>query len=124
MRALLAVLAGGMLGTLLRLSVDLLVPHGDEDFPLGTLLVNVLGAFVLGVLVSRVWPRASAPLKALLGPGLLGSFTTFSAFAVSLVSLVSADEWLLAAAYLVATVALGLAAAWAGLRLGARTVAS
>jgi CrcB protein len=124
MRPLLAVFAGGLVGTTLRLLLDLLLPHGDDGFPVSTLLINIVGAFTLGLLTARLWPRASASLKALLGPGLLGSFTTYSAFAVSLVALADAAQWLLAAVYLVATIALGLAAAWAGLRLGrARTSA-
>ena len=114
--------AGGLIGTLLRLSIDLLVPHGDTDFPVSTLLVNVAGSFALGLLAALLWPRASAALKALLGPGLLGTFTTFSAVAVSVVALASAGDWLLAAVYLAVTVVLGLAAAWAGLRAGTRAV--
>ena len=57
-------------------------------------------------------------LKAALGPGLLGSFTTFSAVMVSLVALVSADSWALAAVYLLSTLVLGFAAAALGLWLG------
>ena len=118
MRSLPAVFLGGLAGTTLRLLIDLLVPHGDDGFPVSTLLINVVGAFALGLLTARLWPRASASLRALLGPGLLGSFTTYSAFAVSLVALADAAEWLLAAVYLVATIGLGLGAAWAGLHLG------
>jgi CrcB protein len=62
-------------------------------------------------------------MKAFLGAGLLGSFTTYSAFAVSLVALASRSEWALAAGYLAATVVLGLAGALLGLRLGGRTAA-
>jgi len=118
MRSLPAVFLGGLAGTTLRLLIDLLVPHSDDGFPVSTLLINVVGAFALGLLTARLWPRASASLRALLGPGLLGSFTTYSAFAVSLVALADAAEWLLAAVYLVATIGLGLGAAWAGLHLG------
>ena len=118
MRSLLAVFAGGLVGTLLRLLIDLAVPHGDDDFPVSTLLINLVGAFALGLLTAWLWPRASASLKALLGPGLLGSFTTFSAVAVSLVALADAGEWVVGVVYLVATVALGLGAAWGGLRVG------
>jgi CrcB protein len=119
-RAPLAVVAGGLLGTALRLGLDAAVPHDADGFPLSTLAVNVVGSFALGLLVARVWPVASDWMKALLGAGLLGSFTTFSAFAVSLVSLADRSEWLLAAAYLAATLVLGLGAALVGLRLAAR----
>ena len=114
-RSLLAVLVGGMLGTALRLGIDLAVGQ-----PVSTLAINVVGAFALGYLVSRVWPTARDWVRAGLGPGLLGSFTTFSAFAVTLVSLGASDEWMSVLAYSVATLALGLAGAWAGLRVGRR----
>lgn len=118
MRPLLAVAAGGIVGTGLRLGIDLLLPHGGERFPVGTLLVNLIGAFVLGMLVARVWPVAPDWLRAGLGAGLLGSFTTFSALAVSVVELTSAGAGIVAIAYLAVSVGVGLAAAALGLRLG------
>jgi len=122
-KSLFAVLVGGALGTGLRLALDLLIVHGDADFPVSTLIINVVGAIALGFLTARLWPTARPWVRAGLGPGLLGSFTTFSAFAVSLVSLADAGEWMLGALYLVATLVLGFGGAWAGLRIGARTVA-
>jgi CrcB protein len=120
MRDALAVIAGGILGTALRLGIDGALLHGDADFPWSTLLVNTLGAFALGLLVARVWPTAPSWLRAGLGVGVLGSFTTFSAVVVSLVSLADAGHWVLAAAWLAATLVLGLGAAWLGIRLGRR----
>ena len=117
---ILAVLLGGALGTSLRLAVHALLPHTDDAFPLSTLVINTVGAFALGVLVARVWPAAPDWLRAGLGVGVLGSFTTFSAVSVSLVSLASAGEWMLAVVYLVATLVLGLGSAWLGLRVGRR----
>lgn len=121
-RDLLAVVLGGAIGTALRLGIDALVPHGDTGFPLSTLLINTVGAFTLGLLVARLWSSAPSWLKAGLGAGLLGSFTTFSALAVSLVSLSEAGEWMTALLYLAASLVLGLGAAWLGLRLGTRDV--
>jgi CrcB protein len=114
----LAVLLGGIVGTGLRLTIDFAIPHGDDGFPVSTLVINVIGAFALGLLVARVWPTAPGWLKAGLGSGLLGSFTTFSALAVSLVTLAHSDEWMPALAYLLASLLLGLGAAWLGLRAG------
>ncbi|MBX3100508.1 MAG: CrcB family protein [Salinibacterium sp.] len=119
-RELGAVLVGGAIGTGVRLTIDAVIPHGNTDFPFSTLAVNVVGAFLLGALVARLWEIAPSWLKAGLGAGLLGSFTTFSAFAVSLVSLSEAGEWGAAVGYLVLTVGLGLLAAWLGLSLGRR----
>jgi fluoride exporter len=116
----LAVVLGGIVGTGLRLGIDALLPHGDAEFPWSTLVINVVGSFLLGMLVARVWPRSPQWLRAGLGAGVLGSFTTFSAVAVSLVTLASAGEVLLAAAYLAVTLIAGLGAAALGLSLGSR----
>jgi fluoride exporter len=115
---LLAVIAGAVVGTGLRLGIDAALPHSDTGFPLSTLIINVLGAFALGLIIARLWRRVPAWARAGLGAGLLGSFTTFSALAVSLVSLSAANEWMLALVYFAATMILGLLAAFAGLRLG------
>lgn len=121
-REAVAVVVGGMLGTGLRLAVDLLLPHGASDLPLSTLLVNVVGAFALGALVSSVWTRPGTPTwaKAGLGTGLLGSFTTFSALIGSLLSETTLGMWWLAGVYLLASLVLGFAAAALGLRVGHR----
>lgn len=118
---LLAVLLGGLLGTGLRLAIDAALPHTDTSFPWSTLLINLVGSFVLAFLVARVWPTAPAWLRAGLGTGVLGSFTTFSALIVSLLTLTRAGMPLLALVYLVASIAGGLAAALLGLRIGSRT---
>ena len=122
MRSALAVLAGGMLGTALRLGIDRALPHGDTEFPASTLIINTLGAFVLGWLVAGLWTRPAVPvwLKLVLGPGMLGAFTTFSAVMVSLVSLGAASSWPLAGLYLLSTLLLGFPAAALGVWLGGR----
>ena len=124
MRPVLAVALGALVGTALRLGLDTLIPHADDGFPTSTLIINVLGSFVLGLLVARVWPVSSTVVKAALGPGLIGTFTTFSAFAVSLVSLVEHGEVLVAGVYVLVTLLGGYSAAWAGLRLGRRREAT
>ena len=113
-----AVLVGGMLGTGLRLAIELFVPHADSEPPWGILAANTAGALVLGLLVGRVWPVAPDWLRAGLGTGLLGSFTTFSAVAVALAGMTAADQALQAVGYLAATLVLGFGAAALGLRLG------
>lgn len=118
---LVAVLIGGILGTGLRLTINQLVVP-ESAFPWATLLINVLGSFVLGFFVARVWPAAPAWLRAGLGTGVLGSFTTFSAVVVSLLGLTVSGMTLLAVVYLVVTLVLGLAAALLGIRLGARAL--
>ena len=120
MLAFLAVAIGGLVGTGLRLACDLAFPHADGEFPVETLVVNLVGAFVLGWLVGGLWTRPTTPfwLKAGLGSGLLGSFTTLSAVMASLLLLTAGGEAGLAVAYLLASVVGGLGLAAAGLRIG------
>jgi CrcB protein len=117
-RILLAVFIGGALGTALRLGLDATIVHADDQFPLSTLLINIVGSFALAVLVARLWPVAPAWLRAGLGPGLVGGFTTFSAVMVSMVTLAANSQILLALAYLAATLVLGFGAAALGFRIG------
>ena len=113
-------IVGGAIGTGARLGLDALIPHADDAFPVTTLVVNVVGTFALGLLVARLWGSVPPWLRAGLGPGLLGSFTTFSALALSLVTLSASGQWMTALGYLVATLVLGFGAAALGLRLGRR----
>jgi CrcB protein len=121
-REFLAVAVGGMLGTGIRLLADVVIPHDTTQFPVSTFVVNVVGAFVLGLLVSSIWTRPHTPnwLKAGVGTGLLGSFTTFSALITSLVDETTHGMWWLAIVYLLLSLLLGFAAAALGLRLGHR----
>ncbi len=120
MLAYIAVAVGGLIGTGLRLACDLAFPHGDGDFPIETLIVNLVGAFVLGWLVGGLWTRPTTPtwFKAGLGSGVIGSFTTLSAVMASLIVLTGAGEAWLAALYLLVSVIGGLGLAAAGLRIG------
>lgn len=120
---LVAVFLGGVLGSGLRLGLDTVIPHGDAQFPLSTLLINVVGSFVLGWLTGGYFThRASSIMKAAVGPGLLGSFTTFSAVILALVLLTvsTPSQAVLAVVYLVATLVLGFGASLVGIRWGER----
>jgi CrcB protein len=108
----LLVALGAAVGATLRFWVG---HHLDERFPRGTLLVNVSGSFVLGLLVgSSVSPQGLA----LLGTGLCGGLTTYSAFAVQTRDLALDHGAARGAAYAGATIALGLAAAALGYSIG------
>jgi CrcB protein len=122
-RSLLAVFLGGAVGTGLRLLGDAFIYHSDDQFPWSTLIINIVGSFLLAVLVSRLWPVAPDWLRAGLGPGLVGGFTTFSAVMASMVTLAASNQILLALGYLGLTLVLGFGAAalgfWIGRRRGA-----
>ncbi|ROR32151.1 fluoride efflux transporter CrcB [Inmirania thermothiophila] len=116
-----SVAAGGALGAVLRYAVSTAV-YGvlGRGFPWGTLVVNLLGSLAMGLLwVLLVERLASGPaLRAFLTVGLLGAFTTFSTFAIETLSLAEEGAWLAAAANVVASVVLCLAAAAVGVWLG------
>ncbi|MCU1433291.1 MAG: camphor resistance protein CrcB [Pseudarthrobacter sp.] len=119
-RAWLAVAVGGFAGTELRYGLGLAFPDLPGAVPWTTLGINVAGSFVLATLTT-LWiarPHTSFWLRAGLGPGLLGSFTTFSAVVFSIDQLARAGEhpaWL---AYLGLSLLLGLGAAAGGWRTG------
>ena len=112
---LLLVSVGGAAGACARYALGLLVPDGPGGLPLATLLTNLLGCLLLGLLVGR--RPDDAVLRPLLGTGVLGGFTTFSALALQADRLL-AGRPLVALGYLAATTVGGLLCAAAGLRLG------
>ncbi|MFF7291287.1 fluoride efflux transporter FluC [Microbacterium sp. NPDC008134] len=113
LRRVLLVAAGGTLGTAARLALGLLLP--DEGFPTAILIANIVGALLIGVLAARL--PSSSEVRLLLGTGVLGGFTTYSAFMTGTLAL-WADAPLIGAAYAAGSLVLGLAAAALGLRLG------
>jgi CrcB protein len=120
---LLAVALGGVLGTGARWGVDALLPTASPGtLSVSTVVVNVVGSFALGLVVAAVWPRPGVPLwlKAGVGTGVLGSFTTFSAVTLNVVAgALEANSLAVVGAVLLSTV-LGLLAAWGGLALGTK----
>jgi CrcB protein len=114
---LLAVAVGGAIGSLGRYGVGELLPPGRSSLPVSTLLVNVAGSLALGLLVGAL-PRARW-LRPFVGTGVLGGFTTFSAFALETDRLLGRAP-VLAVVYVGLTLLLGLAAAWLGLLTGRR----
>lgn len=117
---LLAVVAGGFVGTAVRLGLDLTIAGEPQQLAVSTLIVNVVGSFVLGLLVAATWRRVPGWGRAGLGAGLLGSFTTFSALTDSLWTLALSGAVIEAILSVVLSVALGLGAALAGITIGRR----
>jgi fluoride exporter len=93
-------------------------------FPWATAMTNVLGCFLIGVLMVVVIERLPEQrlVRPFLGTGILGGFTTFSTYAVDTRALLAADRPALAAAYVVGTLVVGLSAVVLGLRLTERVV--
>jgi CrcB protein len=119
--SILAVIAvGGMIGASARYGVSRLVPTPVDAFPWATLLTNLSGAFALGVvLVIAVELLApSRYLRPFAATGVLGGYTTFSTFSVEADVLVKNGRAGLALAYVAASIAGGLVAAWTGVAVG------
>ncbi len=113
------ILLGGGLGSLLRYLVQgwsQRITFGV--FPIGTLIVNVVGCFAIGLLATA--PFARPEYRTGLVIGLLGGFTTYSAFGWETFSLANDRQTLAAFANILLSVALGLAAVWFGYRLSER----
>ncbi|MEL3971397.1 fluoride efflux transporter CrcB [Rossellomorea oryzaecorticis] len=89
-------------------------------FPLGTLLVNLIGCFLLGWMTTFLFQfnKLHPSTKAALGTGLIGSFTTFSTFSVETIELIRHSEWLTAFLYMILSMTGGLFMSWAGFKTG------
>jgi CrcB protein len=111
---------GGALGALARWGMAEALPHDPGGWPWATLLVNLVGCLVLGLLIAAVFARLpdSPWLRPFLGTGVLGGFTTYSAFAVETVQLTEAGRPALAAGYVLASVVGGVGASALGLLAG------
>jgi CrcB protein len=117
-----AVFAGGCLGGYARYAVTTAWTERAGGFPWPTLVVNVAGAFVLGVVVVLA-TRGPRYLRPLAGTGFCGGLTTFSALVVAADRLAAHGHALTAAGYVVASTAGGLLAAAAGLTVASRAMA-
>ena len=117
------VFLGGGLGAVCRyLATSLFAVRFGAAFPYGTLFVNVSGSFLMGLLIGvlPLLPRdvlLPENLRFLLAVGFLGGFTTFSSFSMETLTLLQGTNALSALCNVLANVAFGVAAAWAGLLL-------
>ncbi len=125
MNMLVAIAVGGAVGALGRHFVN--VAMGSllgTGFPWGTVTVNIVGSFLMGVLIHMLavsW-NVSPEMRALLTVGVLGAFTTFSTFSLDVVTMYERDDLLLTGIYIAVSVLASIGALFIGLRL-ARVVA-
>lgn len=119
----LLVVGGGVMGTLARYGVGLVIP-APGGWPLATLLINLGGAFFLGLLLEALTRRGAdvggrRTLRLLAGSGFLGAFTTYSTLALDASALIANGEMGSAAVYMALSLFGGLFTGWAGLWVGA-----
>jgi CrcB protein len=120
MRLVLYAAAGGAIGTVARHLVN--VGFGrwlGAGFPWSTLFVNVVGGFLMGAVIEALALRfdGSLELRTFIATGILGGFTTFSAFSMDAVLMMQRGETAMAAVYIGASVVLSIVALLAGLWL-------
>lgn len=112
---------GGFCGAVARYYLGgLVVARWDNKFPLGTFLINIIGAFILCFLLGLSQRGHILPpvLNATIATGFLGAFTTFSTFSSESVQLFEEGRWLTALGYLCCTIFSGLLAGWFGYLAG------
>lgn len=110
----LQVALGGAIGAAARYGVGVALFRPSAAFPVGVLTANVLGSFLMGALVVYLGQRAMGHLNPFLMTGVLGGFTTFSAFSLEAYTLYERGDVGLAVAYVAASVILSLVALVAG----------
>lgn len=116
-----AVALGGALGAVARYLIALALAGQVKHFPFNTLLANVLGCLLIGVFSSTPYVSGrSEAVRLFLTVGLLGGFTTFSAFGLETHAMIRDSRIGSAAAYIAISLVMGLAAVFLGHRLGAR----
>ncbi|PZP56986.1 MAG: fluoride efflux transporter CrcB [Micavibrio aeruginosavorus] len=120
MKIILLVALGGAIGSVARYLVGKLsLLLWGPDFPWGTLIVNILGCFVMGVLAGLLahYTQLSQEVRMFLLVGILGGFTTFSAFSLDLVTLYQRGALMVAGLYLFASIVASVAALLGGMAL-------
>jgi CrcB protein len=120
MRTVLAVALAGALGALARWGIGAWFGHRWPTFPWGTMVINVSGSFILGVLFAVLVERniGSTTLRVALMTGLMGAYTTFSTFSLETFRLFEDGSVGPALANISLSVVLGLLAVWLGITVG------
>lgn len=107
MMQVITVALGGAVGSIARYGIQRALPY---SFPVGTLLVNLIGCFLIGCLWMLSVKSLSETIRLLLMTGFCGGFTTFSAFSLDAVQMLAGGRWLNFSFYVIASTAGGLLA--------------
>jgi CrcB protein len=117
MNPVILVMSGGAIGAGLRYGLSRALPDAGTGWPWATFAANVLGGLAMGVLAAWVMRGDSSaePLRLFIGVGVLGGFTTFSAFSLEMMRMIERGQTGLAAGYALASVLFALGALFAGM---------
>lgn len=115
---------GGAIGTVARFWLDGFVSgYFGKTFPLGILIINVTGSFLIGLLYALIGPEGvrmvSPVVRTFFMVGICGGYTTFSSFSLNTLNLAREGQWFYAGANVVLSVVLCLLGVWLGFLLGA-----
>ncbi len=115
---------GGGLGAAARFGVSLAMPARADGWPLATFVINVSGSLLIGLLAGWLLTRGEAgePWRLFLGVGVLGGFTTFSAYSLETMRMIERNDWLGASTYSIGSVLAGLAAVAIGIAFAKRVL--
>jgi len=118
---LIAIAIGGALGSVARfLAANMIALHIGTRFPYGTLMVNLVGSFLIGLTYILIVEKfkLSAEVRGLVMVGFLGAFTTFSTFSLELLDMLKSGALVGAGFYLALSVVVGVVNVWLGMQLG------
>lgn len=120
----LLVALGGGLGAAGRFGVSLAMPTRADAWPVATFGINVFGSLLIGVLAGWLSSRGDAgePWRLFLGVGVLGGFTTFSAYSLETMRMIERNDWVGASTYSIGSVIAGLIAVAIGLAMAKRVL--
>ena len=114
MMQVVAVAAGGALGSVLRFSIQKMF---NINFPYGTFAVNIVGCFLAGWFLAQFNKGMNASMYLFVMTGFCGGFTTFSAFSTESIQMILADRWISVSLYIIASLTLGLLATFLGFKI-------
>jgi CrcB protein len=125
MKKYIFIACGGFLGAILRVVIKgWQIPGYSENIPLNTLIINVVGSFLLALILTIAYEvrDMNADVRLGIATGFLGAFTTFSTLCKETVALLKNGEYFSALSYVTVSVMLGFAAAYFGMVLACETV--
>ncbi len=105
---------GGAAGSVLRYAINLFI--GNKEFPFATLIVNIIGSFIIGAVVAHSLRNIGFQnnWRLFLATGICGGFTTFSAFSLETLQLMQSGKYFMSLVYVIGSILAGLAAVWLG----------
>ncbi len=119
MKNIILVFLGAGFGGVLRYAIGNIIKWNGTNFPWATFVVNIIGSFLIGIILAYSLKNEifSTNYKLLLTTGICGGFTTFSALSAESLQLIKQGNWMLALAYIICSIVLGIVACGIGFQM-------